>query len=146
MSGLKLSRRDDPLAAAPKPVVAAETAAPAPVAPAPAEPREDAGTAREPKREKRTGAARGGTKTTARGEGGPYDGDRVEQTGWRFYETVKAGVRDAAEELSATGVPTSEVALAQALCALRMPETLEERAELMREWNTRTASRRRRSA
>jgi len=146
VSGLKLSRRDDPLAAAPKPAVAAETAAPAPVAPAPVEPQEDPGSARKPKSQSRGGTTRRETETAARGEGGPYDGDRVEQTGWRFYESVKAQVHDAAEELSAAGTPASEVALAQAVVALRMPGSPEERKALMEEWRQLTATRGRRSA
>jgi hypothetical protein len=80
----------------------------------------------------------------ATGGEGPYDGDRLEQTGWRFYETVKAQVQEAAQELSDAGTQVSETALAQAVIALRMPESFDDRKALMEEWGQLTASRRRR--
>ena len=73
--------------------------------------------------------------------GGPYDADRLEQTGWRLYESVVAKVREDAMELSEAGTPASAASYAAAVLALRAPETVEEKLELMRRWHQLTASR-----
>lgn len=115
MSGLKLTRRDDPLGAAP---TAPQAQGPARAAETPARQEARDTTKREPPGEHRAGEA----NDAAIGGEGPYDGDRLEQTGWRFYETVKGQVQEAAQELTDAGTQVSETALAQAVIALRMPE------------------------
>ena len=141
MSDLKLTRRDDPLGAPPAP-----PQAPASVSPPVAERSARDGGASTTKRDRGRDTKKPGREMNgaAIGGEGPYDGDRLEQTGWRFYETVKAQVQEAAQELSDAGTQVSETALAQAVIALRMPESFAQRKALMEEWGQLTASRRRR--
>lgn len=73
---------------------------------------------------------------------GPYDEDRLEQTGWRLYEGLLARVRDMSGELNDTGVPASTAALAAAVLHFHTPRDVEEAAQLMREWRKTTAGRR----
>lgn len=142
MSQLKLQRRDDPLAIAtplsesaddpgvgetePSEVVRDDTSRRV----APSSPATDAATRPVP-------AAAGSTAD------GNYDHDRLEQTGWRIYESLLAEVRARADELSAAGIPTSAAALAAATLHSHLPRTLEEGAEIMRAYRQATAGRQR---
>jgi hypothetical protein len=143
VSQLRLQRRDDPLAIAtplaesgdnqgkdapePSEVVTGDTSrrvAPSSV------PAADAATRRAP-------VAAGSTAD------GNYDQDRLEQTGWRIYESLLAEVRARADELSAAGIPTSAAALAAATLHSHLPRTLEDGAEIMRAYRQATAGRQR---
>ena len=72
-----------------------------------------------------------------------YDDDRLEQTGWRIYESLLAEVKARAEELSAAGIPTSAAALAAATLHSYLPRTIEDGAEVMRAYRQATAARQR---
>jgi len=72
-----------------------------------------------------------------------YDEDRLEQTGWRLYESLLAEVRTRAEELSAAGIPTSAAALAAATLHSHLPHNVEEGTELMLAYRRASAGRRR---
>ena len=72
-----------------------------------------------------------------------YDDDRLEQTGWRMYETLLEQVRIRAEELTAAGIPTSAAALAAATLHSYLPRTPEAGADVMRVYRQATAGRQR---
>jgi len=132
MSQLKLQKRDDPLAIT--------TAAPT------AEKDETGETAPAATTPKRPAARR--TKPTAPSTASApdqrtYDQDRLDQTGWRIYESLLAEVRQRAEELSAAGIPTSAAALASATLHTHLPRTPEDGAEIMRIYRQATAGRQR---
>ncbi len=143
MSQLRLQKRDDPLAIAtplseesgdpgvgatePAEIVTGDTSRRVTQSSAPAA---DAATRRVP-------AAAGSTAD------GNYDQDRLEQTGWRIYESLLAEVRARADELSAAGIPTSAAALAAATLHSHLPRTLEDGAEIMRAYRQATAGRQR---
>ena len=74
---------------------------------------------------------------------GNYDEDRLEQTGWRIYESLLAEVKARADELSAAGIPTSAAALAAATLHSHLPRTVEDGAEIMRAYRQATAGRQR---
>ncbi|MGO9959332.1 MAG: hypothetical protein ACLP50_25730 [Solirubrobacteraceae bacterium] len=143
MSQLRLQKRDDPLAIAmpqsesedrdpgvgetePSEVVRGDT----PRRAVPSSTAADAPTRRVP-------VAAGGTA-----EGG-YDQDRLEQTGWRIYESLLEQVRARADELCAAGIPTSAAALAAATLHSHLPRTVEEGTEIMRAYRQATAGRQR---
>jgi hypothetical protein len=73
-----------------------------------------------------------------------YDDDRLEQTGWRIYESLLAEVKARAEELSAAGIPTSAAALAAATLHSYLPRTIADGAEVMRPYRQATAGRQKR--
>ncbi|MDQ3729051.1 MAG: hypothetical protein M3355_05625 [Actinomycetota bacterium] len=73
---------------------------------------------------------------------GRNDDDRLAQAGWRMFESVIEQVREQAAEVSAAGAPASAASYAAAVLALRAPETVIEREQLMREWHQLTSSRR----
>jgi len=135
---LKLQQRDDPLAVGGR---RDETGAapPAPTAPPEVAPR---ATRTRPQGRRSTGQrAAGAGKTANVGETPTYDDDRLEQTGWRIYETLVAAVRDRAQELSDAGVPTSAAALAAATLHSRLPQSVEEGTEVMRAFRQASAGR-----
>ena len=72
-----------------------------------------------------------------------YDDDRLEQTGWRIYESLLTEVKARAEELSAAGIPTSAAALTAATLHSYLPRTIEDGAEVMRAYRQATAGRQR---
>jgi hypothetical protein len=72
-----------------------------------------------------------------------YDDDRLEQTGWRIYESLLTEVKARAEELSAAGIPTSAAALAAATLHSYLPRAIEDGAEVMRAYRQATAGRQR---
>lgn len=145
MAQLRLQKRDDPLAInrdAPEP--------PAPVEQDPNAPAQQDQQTADPVRHRRPQAA--GRSAHRRGpaprSGAPaaertYDEDRLEQTGWRMYESLLGEVRARAAELTAAGIPTSAAALAAATLHSHLPQTVEEGAELMRAYWRATAGRQR---
>ena len=147
---LKLQQRDDPLAVGDQPtrrrncgrarrVGAGSRATPPEVAPRAAPTHALRAVAR------RVGRARCGARDpqgiAARGRSSTYDDDRLEQTGWRIYESIVAAVRDRAQELTDAGVPTSAAALAAATLHSRLPKTVEEGTEVMRAFRQASAGR-----
>ncbi len=82
-------------------------------------------------------------QNTARQSQRTYDDDRLEQTGWRIYESLLAEVKARADELSAAGIPTSAAALAAATLHSYLPRTIEDGAEVMRAYRQATAGRQR---
>lgn len=149
---LKLQHRDDPLAIGPDRTQATgETGAATAVAeaPAPAQPPQVAPRAtRSRSTRRRTPAgseasAAPSAPARATGEAINYDDDRLEQTGWRIYDSLLAQVRDRAQELTDAGIPTSAAALAAATLHSHLPRTLEEGTDLMRVYRQATAGRRR---
>jgi len=72
-----------------------------------------------------------------------YDDDRLEQTGWRIYESLLTEVKARAEELSAAGIPTSAAALTAATLHSYLPRTIEDGAAVMRAYRQATAGRQR---
>lgn len=144
MTPLKLQRRDDPLAVSRQdadPITAATastgeaggTNLPAtPQAETPARPPRKRST-------RRTDSPHNVQQHV--GEGHTYDDDRLEQTGWRLYESLLERVRDRAEQLSAAGIPTSAAALAAATLHAHLPQSIEEGTELMRTYRQVSAGR-----
>ena len=100
--------------------------------------RADAGPATALDAQRRAAAPANGSKV---GETATYDDDRLEQTGWRIYDSIVAAVRDRAEELTDAGVPTSAAALAAATLHSRLPHTVEEGTEVMRAYRQASAGR-----
>ena len=141
---LKLQHRDDPLAVGASRRDAETAAGPAASVPAAAEPPEVAPRAARarPQRRRRAAAPERRPRSAggpARGKSSTYDQDRLEQTGWRIYESIVAAVRDRAQELTDAGVPTSAAALAAATLHSRLPKTVEEGTEVMRAYRQATA-------
>lgn len=136
---LKLQRRDDPLAVSgsqepAEPSSGGERTA-TPAQPPEVTPR--ASRTQPQRRRTSTHATASAGAPTSRtppsaGETATYDDDRLEQTGWRIYESLVAAVRDRAQELTDAGVPTSAAALAAATLHSRLPRTVEEGTEVMR--------------
>jgi hypothetical protein len=148
MSKLRLSRRDDPLAVSspesdPTRTAQAEHEEAAKV--------ESQLAAREadtidavPARSKRRGVTARRRAAGPRRTGpapGPYDGDRLEQTGWRLYDGLLGRVRRLASELNDAGVPASAASVAAAVLHFHTPTDVDEADELMRRWRQVTASR-----
>ncbi len=138
---LKLQRRDDPLAVGAG--AHAKVAQPATASPPATEPPRvapPAGATRSP-RAPRPAVA---TDPTERGEPtqpATYDDDRLEQTGWRIYESLLATVRDRAQQLTDAGVPTSAAALAAATLHSHLPHTVQDGTEVMRAYRQASAGR-----
>jgi hypothetical protein len=134
MSQLKLQKRDDPLAITTATPTAEkdETGETAPAATTPKRP---------PAARRR--ALRTKPSTSSAPDQRTYDQDRLDQTGWRIYESLLAEVRQCAEELSAAGIPTSAAALASATLHTHLPRTPEDGAEIMRIYRQATAGRQR---
>ena len=154
MSQLRLQNRDDPLAINQD---RAQTSSPV-AAPAAAANQStstvDNGQARRRATRRRAPATSGTTTTARRRRTTPtpkppeasdrsYDEDRLEQTGWRIYESLLADVRTRAEELTVAGIPTSAAALAAATLHSHLPRTVEEGTDLMRVYRQASAGRRR---
>jgi hypothetical protein len=152
MSQLRLQKRDDPLAinltedatqlaaereAQPERVANRQTHSAQPTAPA----RRRATRRRTPAPAPAPPAAAPGDPASERS----YDADRLEQTGWRMYESLLADVRARANELTAAGIPTSSAALAAATLHSHLPRTIDEGTEVMRAYRQATAGRTRRS-
>jgi hypothetical protein len=156
VSQLRLQKRDDPLAIGGtgpehgerEQTTAAEQAA--------AKPRASESPARRQPRTRRRETATPDTAAAPahRGQATPpqapprhsqrtYDDDRLEQTGWRIYESLLAEVKARADELSTAGVPTSAAALAAAILHSYLPRTIEDGAEVMRAYRQATARRQR---
>ena len=138
---LKLQRRDDPLAvnrpdtttAGEPPARASGADASAPASPPEVAPRP-------------TSSAAPATPSTAAGvvtDAITYDHDRLEQTGWRIYDSIIAEVRERARQLSDAGIPTSAAALAAATLHSRLPRTVEEGTDVMRVYRQASAGRQR---
>lgn len=150
---LKLQQRDDPLAVNREmtemtdAAVAAGEAAGAPSgaeASAPALPPEVAARTRpSPRRTRTRGAATAAARREPKAETVSYDDDRLEQTGWRIYDSLLAEVRERAQQLTDAGIPTSAAALAAATLHSHLPRTVEEGTELMRVYRQASAGRRR---
>jgi len=151
---LKLQKRDDPLAVGPeRSQTAGETPAAAPSAEAgaggPAQPPEVAPrpTRRRPARRRPSASSEAPAAPSAPvdvpGEGINYDDDRLEQTGWRIYDSLLAEVRERAQELSDAGIPTSAAALAAATLHSHLPRSVEEGTDVMRVFRQASAGRRR---
>ena len=141
---LKLQQRDDPLAVGDRRTPSAPDPAPASPAPEPTAPPEVAPRAARTRPQRpRTARQRGtGAPHGSKVGGTPtYDDDRLEQTGWRIYESLVAAVRDRAQELSDAGVPTSAAALAAATLHSRLPQSVEEGTEVMRAFRQASAGR-----
>jgi hypothetical protein len=141
---LKLQQRDDPLAVGDRRTASALETASASPAPEPAAPPEVApqATRTRPQRRRPAGErAADVAKGSKLGETPTYDDDRLEQTGWRIYETLVTAVRDRAQELSDAGVPTSAAALAAATLHSRLPKTVEEGTEVLRAFRKASAGR-----
>ncbi len=141
MSQLRLQKRDDPLAiATPLPE---ESGDPGVGAPVPSEVvRRD--TSRRVAPSSAPAAATPPVRVAAGSTAdGNYDQDRLEQTGWRIYESLLAEVKARADELSAAGIPTSAAALAAATLHSHLPRTVEDGAEIMRAYRQATAGRQR---
>ena len=150
---LKLQHRDDPLAVGPDRTQATgetgSTATAVAEAPGPAQPPE---VAPRPTRSRSTRRrAPAGSEASvppsaparATSEAINYDADRLEQTGWRIYDSLLAQVRDRAQELTDAGIPTSAAALAAATLHSHLPRTVEEGSDLMLAYRQATAGRRR---
>jgi len=141
---LKLQQRDDPLAVGDRRAPSAPETVPASPTPEPATPPEVAPRAartqaqRQRATRRRAAAPANGSKV---GETATYDDDRLEQTGWRIYESLVAAVRDRAEDLTNAGVPTSAAALAAATLHSRLPQSVEEGTEVMRAFRQASAGR-----
>ena len=135
MSQLKLQKRDDPLAITTATPTAEkdETGETAPAATTPKRP--------PPAARRRAGPTKPSTSSAP--DQRTYDQDRLDQTGWRIYESLLAEVRQRAEELSAAGIPTSAAALASATLHTHLPRTPEDGAEIMRIYRQATAGRQR---
>jgi hypothetical protein len=146
MTQLKLQKRDDPLAISPPDTLTDQ--------PAPASPTDDAPQAgRRPRPAGPPTSRRRATPQPAPTEdsevpvqtppGRVYDEDRLEQTGWRIYESLLEDVRIRAEELTAAGIPTSAAALAAATLHSYLPRTVEDGSDVMRVFRQASAGRRR---
>jgi hypothetical protein len=70
-----------------------------------------------------------------------YDEDRLEQTGWRIFDSLLEEVRERAQALTEAGVPTSAAALAAATLHSRLPRTVEEGTDVMRVYRQASAGR-----
>lgn len=156
MSRLKLSRRDDPLAIGqgePEPSVSAraareETASPPPAVLEPSEPEgpeamegadgesNNGGSAEE--RPGRESAKQPVARATVRG---PYDEDRLVQTGWRLYESLVDEVAVLSDQLTAEGYAASRASLVTAVLHRYLPRDLEEANSLLRELRQASAGR-----
>ena len=138
MSALKLARRDDPLALGPASEEGGRGDGSGQITLPGAEdpPVESASTPEEaPTPPRRAQSQSNGVKAAeTRSGGGPYDEDRLAQAGWRMFESVIEQVREQAAEVSAAGAPASAASYAAAVLALRAPETVIEREQLMREY------------
>jgi hypothetical protein len=156
MSQLRLQKRDDPLAinltedatqlaaereAQPERVANRQTHGAQPTAPA----RRRATRRRTPTRAATPAPTPAATATGDPASERSYDADRLEQTGWRMYESLLADVRARANELTAAGIPTSSAALAAATLHSHLPRTIDEGTEVMRAYRQATAGRTRRS-
>ena len=152
MSQLRLQNRDDPLAINQNPPHPSPPPPPAPAAAASqpsgtendGQPRRRATRRRTPAtseaaRRRRTAPAPNPQQAGER----TYDKDRLEQTGWRLYESLLGDVRTRAEELTAAGIPTSAAALAAATLHSHLPRTVDEGTDLMRVYRQASAGRRR---
>ena len=142
MTPLKLQRRDDPLAVSEQQPEAAST--PAVLAPDAAASTPPQSEGRAPTRRRRSPRPSGPRASVGRqevGERHTYDDDRLEQTGWRLYESLLTRVRDRAQELTDAGIPTSAAALAAATLHSHLPGTVEEGSELMRVYRQASAGR-----
>ena len=144
---LKLQRRDDPLAvnrpdttAAGQPTARASgadaSASPPEVAPRPTR-------SRPARRRAPASSAAPATPAGAVTDAITYDDDRLEQTGWRIYDSIIAEVRERARQLSDAGIPTSAAALAAATLHSRLPRTVEEGTDVMRVYRQASAGRQR---
>ena len=141
MTPLKLQQRDDPLAVSEQPPAAASRAGRA--APTRGTPRHSQKRAahRRDADAPRGPATRASAAGRRWGRGITYDDDRLEQTGWRLYESLLTRVRDRAQELTDAGIPTSAAALAAATLHSHLPGTVEEGTELMRVYRQASAGR-----
>lgn len=148
MSKLKLSSRDDPLAltsrkSEPPPAAHAEREQPANGVGEPAA-REAGSIDTAPARPKRRGSTSRRPAAGSRQAGrtpGPYDSDRLEQTGWRLYDGLLGRVRKLASELNDAGVRASAASVAAAVLHFHTPTDVDDADELMRRWRQVTASR-----
>ena len=148
MTPLKLQQRDDPLAVSEQPQAAGEQpeaagvpAGDAAASPSTAAPRPERPAATRRRRSPRPSNPEASTGRQQVGERHNYDDDRLEQTGWRLYESLLTRVRDQAQELTDAGIPTSAAALAAATLHSHLPDTVEEGAELMRVYRQASAGR-----
>jgi hypothetical protein len=141
MTPLKLQQRDDPLAVSEQPQAAGVPAADAAASPSTAPPRPKRPAATRRRRSPRPSNPETSTGRQQVGERHNYDDDRLEQTGWRLYESLLTRVRDQAQELTDAGIPTSAAALAAATLHSHLPDTVEEGAELMRVYRQASAGR-----
>ncbi len=148
---LKLTRRDDPLAIgdAPEstpaeseqPVTAAPAAAPdgdiavndpgAQATPAPVDALESG--------DGETGER--GVIAVSMGDRGPYDDDRLVQTGWRMYESLVDEVAALNEALKAEGFAASRASLVAAVLHRHLPRDLHEADALLRDLRQASAGR-----
>jgi hypothetical protein len=141
MTPLKLQRRDDPLAVSEQqPEAASAPAVQAPDAAASPPPQQSEGRVRRRRSPRPSGPRASGGRQEV-GERHTYDDDRLEQTGWRLYESLLTCVRDQAQELTDAGIPTSAAALAAATLHSHLPSTVEEGSELMRVYRQASAGR-----
>jgi hypothetical protein len=139
---LRLQRRDDPLAlSTPQPANEQDMGDTPPAAPS-----QEPDATRPPATRRRRATRRPPpaiTPSPATPTDRTYDDDRLEQTGWRIYDSLLAEVRTRAEQLSAAGIPTSAAALAAATLHSHLPHTIEEGADIMRAYRQATAGRQR---
>ena len=146
---LKLQRRDDPLAvnrpdtttAGEPPARASGADASAPASPPEVAPRPTR--SRPARRRAPASSAAPATPAGAVTDAITYDDDRLEQTGWRIYDSIIAEVRERARQLSDAGIPTSAAALAAATLHSRLPRTVEEGTDVMRVYRQASAGRQR---
>ena len=146
---LKLQRRDDPLAvnrpdtttAGEPPARASGADALAPASPPEVAPRPTR--SRPARRRVPASSAAPATPAGAVTDAITYDDDRLEQTGWRIYDSIIAEVRERARQLSDAGIPTSAAALAAATLHSRLPRTVEEGTDVMRVYRQASAGRQR---
>ena len=146
---LKLQRRDDPLAvnrpdttaAGEPPARASGADASASASPPEVAPRSTR--SRPARRRAPASSAAPATPAGAVTDAITYDDDRLEQTGWRIYDSIIAEVRERARQLSDAGIPTSAAALAAATLHSRLPRTVEEGTDVMRVYRQASAGRQR---
>lgn len=148
MTPLKLQKRDDPLAVGPERAQAGGEPAGAATAVAEASP--PAQLPEVAPRPTRSRPARRRPAASAHARAAPdsgsleavtYDEDRLEQTGWRIFDSLLEEVRERAQALTEAGVPTSAAALAAATLHSRLPRTVEEGTDVMRVYRQASAGR-----
>lgn len=72
---------------------------------------------------------------------GPYDEDRLVQTGWRLYESLVDEVAALTDQLTAEGYAASRASLVTAVLHRYLPRDLEEANSLLRELRQASAGR-----